>query len=223
MAKKKTAITEEKIIEFYTDYCLTHNKMPDSVYQFSKESQFEESLFYTFFSSFEELEEQYFAAMFDHTIEVMHRNSDYAGYDSAQKLTTFYFTFFELASANRSFVLHLLKKGRFPLRNLVKLKLLRSRYIAFVNDILETPIQIEHQKVAGFQSRLLNEAAWLQFLSIISFWITDSSLRFEKTDIFIEKSVKASFDLVYNVPVQSLIDFGKFVWKEKGPISYRNS
>lgn len=215
MAKRKSLMTEEKIIEFYTDYCLTHNKMPNSVYQFAKENQFEESVFYTFFSSFEELETQYFSKMFQHTTEVMHRNPAYQNYDSAQKLTTFYFTFFELATANRSFVLYLLKNGTFPLKNLLKLKLLRTHYISFVKQILENPIKIDNQKAIDLQNRLLNEAAWIQFLSIVSFWITDTSKQFEKTDIFIEKSVKASFDLVYNVPVQSIIDFGKFVWKEK--------
>lgn len=220
MAKKKSLITAEKIIELYTDYCLVHGTMPNSVYQFSKENQFEEATFYTFFASFEQLEEQYFVNMFDHTLEVMHGNPAYENYDSAQKLTTFYFTFFEIATANRSFVLYLLKQGKFPLRNLLKLKLLRSRYLAFANEILENPVKIENQKAIDFQNRILNEGAWVQFLSILSFWISDTSTQFEKTDIFIEKSVTASFDLVYNLPVQSLIDLGKFVWKEKGAVHF---
>jgi hypothetical protein len=43
----------------------------------------------------------------------------------------------------------------------------------------------------------------------------DQSPGFEKTDIYIEKNVKASFDVVYSVPFDSLFDFGKFLWKEK--------
>ena len=34
----------------------------------------------------------------------------------------------------------------------------------------------------------------------------------EKTE---GKSVKAAFDMVYNVPIDSIVDFGKFIWKEK--------
>jgi ubiquinone biosynthesis protein COQ9 len=45
--------------------------------------------------------------------------------------------------------------------------------------------------------------------------MNDESSNFEKTDVFIEKSVKASFDLAYNIPTQSIIDFGKFLWKEQ--------
>lgn len=215
MAKKKSMITEEKIIELYTDYCLTHGTKPNSVYQFSKENQFEESEFYNFFTSFEQLEAHYFAKMFDYTLEVMKRDKEYQSYDSAQRLTTFYFSFFEMATANRSFVKYLLENGKIPFKNLSKLIQLRLRFLSFVKDILENPVKMENQKAINFQSRLVNEAAWLQFMSILSFWLNDNSARFEKTDIFIEKSVKASFDMLYNVPIEGIIDFGKFIWKEK--------
>ena len=43
----------------------------------------------------------------------------------------------------------------------------------------------------------------------------DTSSYFEKTDIFIEKSVNTSFDILNIVPLKSLIDFGKFIFKEK--------
>jgi hypothetical protein len=49
----------------------------------------------------------------------------------------------------------------------------------------------------------------------LKFWIDDTSLSFEKTDIFIEKSVNTSFDLMDIAPLKSLIDFGKFMWQEK--------
>jgi hypothetical protein len=43
----------------------------------------------------------------------------------------------------------------------------------------------------------------------------DSSPSFEKTDIYIEKSVKVTFELIAITPIDSLIDFGKFLFKEK--------
>jgi ubiquinone biosynthesis protein COQ9 len=50
---------------------------------------------------------------------------------------------------------------------------------------------------------------------ILKFWMEDESPAFEKTDIFIEKSVKASFELMNITPIESLIDLGKFLYKEK--------
>jgi ubiquinone biosynthesis protein COQ9 len=49
----------------------------------------------------------------------------------------------------------------------------------------------------------------------LKFWIDDRSKSFEKTDLFIEKSINASFDLINISPLNSLVDFGKFIIKEK--------
>ena len=61
----------------------------------------------------------------------------------------------------------------------------------------------------------LQESAWFQLMMTLKFWLDDSSASFEKTDLFIEKSVKASFELMNTTPLESLIDFGKFLFKEK--------
>ena len=47
----------------------------------------------------------------------------------------------------------------------------------------------------------------------------DTSTSFEKTDIFIEKAVNTSFDILNITPLKSLIDFGKFIFKEKVKMS----
>ena len=45
--------------------------------------------------------------------------------------------------------------------------------------------------------------------------MSDNSPGFEKTDMVIEKSVRAIFDIFETTPLESVIDFGKFLWKEK--------
>ena len=44
--------------------------------------------------------------------------------------------------------------------------------------------------------------------------VKDDSKDLEKTDLFIEKSVNASFDLIKTKPPESVIDLGKFLFKE---------
>ena len=53
----------------------------------------------------------------------------------------------------------------------------------------------------------------------MKFWLEDSSASFEKTDIFIEKAVNASFDLIDVKPLKGILDFGKFLYKEKMQMS----
>ncbi len=49
----------------------------------------------------------------------------------------------------------------------------------------------------------------------MKFWMDDSSPALEKTDIYIEKSINTAFELMNVAPLDSLIDFGKFLFKEK--------
>jgi AcrR family transcriptional regulator len=214
-AKKNIIVSKTTIISQYSDYCLMNGKRPDSVYKFAKENGFEESQFYQFFSSFEALEHQYFAEMFNHTLETLEASPAYTEYSGTEKLSAFYFTFYELATANRSFVMFLFEEGGSKLRNIVKLKELRREFIKYAEAILEKPLNLNGHKAEKLQDNALREGAWIQFLIIFKFWMQDTSPGFEKTDIFIEKSVKASSDLVYNTPLKSLLDLGKFIWKEK--------
>ena len=213
--KKIKAPTKSDIITKYTDYCLMNGSSPATVYKFAKDNGFEEADFYAFFSSFEMLEHQYFTEMFNYTLEMLEQSPNYAAYDGTQKLSAFYFTFFELSTANRSFIMYLMGDGNSRMRNLLKLKELRKVFTDYADEVLEKPLNVDNERADKAQGKALKEAAWLQFLSIFKFWMDDVSPSFEKTDIFIEKSVKASSDLVYNTPLQSLFDLGKFIWKEK--------
>jgi hypothetical protein len=216
MATKKIKTpTKSDIITKYTDYCLMNGSRPATVYKFAKDNGFEEADFYTFFNSFETLEHQYFTEMFTYTLEMLEQSSNYAEYDGTQKLSAFYFTFFELATANRSFIMYLMDDDNSSLRSLLKLKELRKKFTAYAAEVLDKPFETQNERADKAQSNALREAAWLQFLSVFKFWMKDTSPGFEKTDVFIEKSVKASSDLVYNTPLQSLFDLGKFLWKEK--------
>ncbi len=214
-AKKTNEITKDKIVAFYTDYCLLNGHKPHSVYEFSKKNSFEESLFYQFYASFENLEAAYFEEMFTYTLELLHKNEDYHLYSSQEKLSSFYFTFFEMATANRSFVKYLLDNQNWKLNSIKKLSKLRKHFLEYASSILENPLHVDNTKVNEVQRKLISEAAWIQLMSIFHFWLTDESQNFEKTDVFIEKSVKAGFDLAYNLPTKSIIDFGKFLFKEK--------
>jgi hypothetical protein len=76
-------------------------------------------------------------------------------------------------------------------------------------------VRTQYEKLQNIQEKSIQESAWIQFLITLKFWLDDDSAAFEKTDIFIEKSVKASFELMNIAPLESLIDFGKFLFKEK--------
>ena len=214
MAKKKN-ITRENVIGFYMDYFLEHNKKPSSVYQFAKLNNFEESEFYKHFSNFEMIDETIFEVFFEQTLQLLQKSDDYESYDSKTKLLSFYYTFFELLTVNRSFVVAILNHDKNQLKNIKKLDLLRKHFKNFFQSLEIEKLDLQQEKLIEFQEKSMNEMAWIQFALLLKFWIDDTSSSFEKTDIFIEKSVNASFDLMDIKPLKSLFDLGKFMWKEK--------
>ena len=70
MAKKKE-ITNQDILGFYIDYFLENNKAPHSVYKFAKQYNFDEAVFYANFSSFEQIEKNFFTSLFQQTITLL--------------------------------------------------------------------------------------------------------------------------------------------------------
>ncbi|MFH6999285.1 TetR family transcriptional regulator C-terminal domain-containing protein [Flavobacterium sp. FlaQc-57] len=215
MATKKKTITRDEIVSKYMDEVLEKGQKPKSVYHFAKENDFTEAEFYTFFGTLEGLEKEIFRLFFVNTIDLLHKNNDYAEYDMKNKMLSFYFTFFEILTANRSYVLQALKLDKNPIKNLVQLTSLREGFKEYVAEILTDDYRLEQEKFQKFQEKALKESAWLQLMMTIKFWLDDSSAAFEKTDIFIEKSVNASFELMNVAPMNHLIDFGKFLFKEK--------
>lgn len=199
----------------YMNYTLENGEKPKSVYLFAKLNGFTEAEFYTFFGTLESVEKEIYKMFFEKTVELLHKDKNYAEYDMKSKLLSFYFTFFELLSANRSYVTMSLKEHSNQLKNLMQLSGLRNNFKKFIGEILTDDYRIKQEKAQEMQEKAIQESAWIQFLFTLKFWLDDESPAFEKTDIYIEKSVKLSFELMNMAPINSLIDFGKFIFKEK--------
>lgn len=214
MAPKKK-IKEADIISLYMDYYLENGEPPKSVYHFAKVNNFEEKDFYQFFGSFEAIDNHVFKAFFDQTVKLLEKSEEYGSFDPRNKLLSFYFTYFELLTANRSFVLSILDKGDPSMKSLKVLKALRSAFTDYIAELEIETLDLKEEKLEKLKDKSLKESSWTQFLVTLKFWMEDSSAGFEKTDMFIEKSVNTGFDLLDVKPLKSIIDFGKFLFKEK--------
>ncbi len=203
------------IIEQYNDFILTNGKKPNNVYSFSKQIGIEEATFYKYFGSFEAIEKTIFTDLFNKTIEALNNNQDYLGYDAKTKLISFYFTFFENLTSNRSIVFQILKDSKWPSNSIKKLEDLRDCFKSYIKSLDIESIQIPQVKLEDIKNKTITELAWGQMLVTIKFWMEDESPSFEKTDIFIEKSLQASFDIVSLTPFKNILDLGKFLFKEK--------
>lgn len=210
---KKT--TRDAIVSAYMDYVLMTETYPKSVYKFCKEHKYEEQEFYEHFASFKNLETSIWSDFYSLTITLLHKSEDYQQYANREKLLTFYYTFFEMLTANRSYVLMVLSKYEMPLKNLEQLKQLRQDVKEFAKGLISDANEGKKIKALQKNEMVFSEATWVQLLFLMKFWKDDNSPGFEKTDMAIEKSVNTVFDVFDNTPLESIIDLGKFLWQNK--------
>lgn len=206
---------DNQIIAAYMDYVLTHNHEPKNVFLFCKENNIDESLFYSFFGSIESLKEQIWERLFQNALETLQKDENYNSYSQRNKMLSLYFTLFEIFTLNRSYLVFTLPKSPKEMQHLMQMKLFRKHFLAFVDELSSTQTSEKDAQVRKITKPIFQQGAWLQFLFLLKFWLDDTSKGFEKTDIAIEKTVKATFDLLDTTPFDSVVDFGKFLWKEK--------
>ena len=212
---KKTKINKETLVAMYMNTVLDHNETPKSVYAFAKMNHFQESEFYSFFGTFEALESSIYELFFEKTMITLNNSKEYVDYDAMNKLLSFYFTFFGNLTANRSYVSKSLETEKGGLNQMKKLKPLKKKFLEFVDDLDLGGFEIKNKRLDDLKDQVVNESYWIQMLVTLKFWLDDDSADFEKTDLFIEKSIAASFELATSRPLKSVVDFGKFLFKEK--------
>ena len=134
-----------------------------------------------------------------------------------KKCFFFYFTLAEMLKSYRSYILF--KRGD---ERLIKaaldtadLKKFKEKFEEWMKGIVEEGI--EKEEIAD-RPRLTDQyfrVFWIHFLFILEFWIKDDSRGFEKTDAAIEKSVNLAFELIGKGPLDSAIDFAKFIFQNQ--------
>jgi hypothetical protein len=95
-----------------------------------------------------------------------------------------------------------------------QLKGLRKNLKDFAKELIADGNAKKTSKITKHNPSIFSEGAWVQFLFLLRFWMNDESQGFEKTDLAIEKSVNTVFDLFDNTPLDNIVDFGKFLYKE---------
>ena len=197
------------------DLVAEHQQKPEDVEDFCYRVKLDQDNFYEHFKSLKKVEKTIFNELFKNSLEVLHESDEFLSFDGKNKLLSLYFTFFENLNLNRAYVTVVLKGCKNQLKSYKTLSSLKKSFTQFVDSLGLTDAILPIDGLEKIQSNVISQSAWVQLLVTIKFWLEDTSESFEKTDIFIEKSINTSFELIENKFLKNILDLGKFVYKEK--------
>jgi AcrR family transcriptional regulator len=220
--------TLEKIRTAYTEFVLEHGHPPVSVFQFVKQLDLPESTFYDHYASFDAIEADVWLALFQQARATVEADSVYDTYSVREKLLAYYYTWIEVLKGQRSFAVY--SYGRLQgqsaqnqsgprqpaalrtrrMMNNAVVRPFKDAFNDFARDLLAEGRESKEVEPRPFLSDRYADALWLQVVTVLDFWVRDTSKGFEKTDTFIEKSVNTAFDLFGRSPLDSVFDLVKF-------------
>ena len=208
----RTITNASELKEAFQEYILDNNKRPPSVNRFMKAMGAKEAEFYQYYTSLESLEKDIWKDFFDETENRLYSEAAYQEYSVREKLLGFYFTLIEVLKARRSYVQF---AGKKLVVGAAYLDTFKKEFLEFARKLVVEALSTQEIYDRSVLSKKYNEALWAQMLFVLGFWVNDKSDGFEKTDEAIEKAVNLSFDLMAKNPMDSLLEFGKYLFKNK--------
>ena len=211
--------SQQKILDVYSNYVLRNNKKPLNVFTFCEDNEISETDFYFYYANFEKLEGDYLKFFMEQTLRLIAEEENFLQQNAKHKMLSFYYTFFEQLTMNRSLVIYLLEPEKTNLQNVKKMMPLKREFQLFIRSLEISEPMMENTtesmaKMERLKNKGIEELYWGHFMATLKFWLDDTSSNFEKTDIFIEKSVDTSFEFLDVKPLKKLVDLGKFLFKE---------
>ncbi|GGH73270.1 CHAT domain-containing protein [Filimonas zeae] len=206
---------KQTVREAYKKYWLENGKRPVSVYAFCQQLNVPETEFYDSYSSFDALEKDIWRSFFEATLEKVKGDETYRNYSAREKLLTFYFMWVQQLRENRSYILQQKDQYLVPGLHIDKLEFFRAAFYDYIRSLVKEGYQTGEIKERKFISDQYVHGFWLQALFVLRYWIKDHSERFEMTDAAIEKAVNLSFQLTSSNTLDSIVDFGKFMFAGK--------
>lgn len=213
--KKNSDGFKGKLESAYKEYVLIHGIQPASVYKFCLDLEITEDEFYTHFGSFDGLEKSIWKGFIDEAISRLERDKTFTTFNTQEKVLAFYYTLLEIFKSSRSFIVSQLSTHK-------KLEIIpsfmkdfKSRYEEFIGGVLNEGLSNGEVAKRPYLDKRYPQLFWAHFALLLLYWKDDESPSFEKTDAYVEKSVRLAFDLIGKGVVDSALDFAKFIYQSK--------
>lgn len=214
-AKAKTKYTETELLDKYLNYVIELRERPGSIYAFAKYLGEEKETINEYFASIIQLERVLWKSFFEENLMRLSAEPAYAEYIARERLLAFYFTLLEVLKPHREYVKLVPTSLGSGILGSDVLTEFKKAFVVYTEGLVNLGLETGEVEERAFVTAKYNEALWAQFLFILNFWKKDTSEDYQKTDEAIERSVNLSLDLMARGPLDSIVEFGQFLFKNR--------
>lgn len=210
-----TSYTPETLKTHYLQFVAEQKTRPTSIFALAQHLGTEKETLLKHYKTIAALEADIWNGILEETLQRLNAEPAYAEYVARERLLAFYYTLLEVIKPYRHYInLAPLSTSilHFGADVLVSFK---KGFLDYTQGIVNLGLETGEVEQRTFVTDKYKEALWAQCLFILNFWTKDTSEDFQKTDEAVERSVNLSLDLMARGPIDSLIEFGQFLFKNR--------
>jgi len=193
---------ESKIIEAYREMLIA-GETEINTYTISRKAEITEKEFFEHFTSAEDVGRKVWTNIGDSVIEALSGSELYNSYPPRQKILSYYFTFFEIALNERTFIERTAESSKYT-------RAYKDSFKTFIGDIVQEGIAMEDIKERLSLSNYYPEVLWDLHMKLIRFWMNDQSDKFVETEKAVEMFSRVPLELMGPNLLDSVFDTLKF-------------
>ena len=193
---------ENQIIEAYKEMLIGGEGEINS-FTISRKVGISEKEFFQFFTSADDVARKIWSNLGDQVMEVLNGSELHNSYPPRQKVLSYFFTFFEVALNERTFI-----ERTAHCTDL--LKNYKENFKNYIGDIVQEGIATEDMKERLSLSNYYPNVLWELHMKLIHFWLDDTSDNFVETEKAIEIYSKVPLELMGPNLLDSLFETVKY-------------
>lgn len=186
--KTKETSLETRIVELYKQLTVEGKIRKMSVYSFCKLLDISEADFYKHFASLDAIGRKIWTSYADEVISALKESETYASYSAREKILAYFFTFFENALKDRSFI-------EKTYTNFSLLRGYQRKFRAHMAEVIQEGVIADEIQSRHLENLYL-DVLWGLHWGLIQFWLNDESEGFQDTEKAIETYLRIPLELM---------------------------
>lgn len=199
-----------KILAAFAAHMEEEGKAPRSVVKFCREIGIAEAVFYRHFSSIQSVEKAFWRDWMAGVIEVVESGAEWGEFAARERYLAFLFALMQSAAQRRSLLLERFQDVA-PLSHPAAFEGMRSAFLEFAQRIVDHGIASGEIAERRSLENLYPGILYAHLRWVIDYHLKDESEEFERTDAFIEKTVRLAFELFRAQAFDSAADLLRFL------------